>query len=46
MRITVRDIARLAGIGYRTALADERRKRFVYGDVDSVFEYIEWRKAK
>jgi|GEM_PF-6137560 len=41
MRISVRDIARLAGIGYRTALADEKRGMFVYGDVDSVFEYIE-----
>ena len=46
MRVSVRDIARLAGVGYRTALADEKLKRFVYGDVDSVFKYIEWRNGR
>lgn len=40
MQVSVRDIAHLAGVGYRTALADEKRGRFIYGNVDSVFKYI------
>jgi len=44
MKITVRDIARLAGVGYRTVLADEHRKRWSYGDIESVFNYIKDRR--
>jgi len=34
------DIAKATGMSYRSTLRHEKEKRFIYGDIGSVAEYI------
>lgn len=43
---TARDVAKAAGVGYRTALDDEKNGKWTYGDLLSVSNYVSNRIKK